>query len=72
MWDIKFVLVNMDDDIVHPSEKSLDTCNQLAAGSNPAVGASRKTLIYKGFSYARDDGRIIWEIVLSGFEKLLR
>ena len=54
MWDIKFVPVNMDDDIVHPLEKSLDTCNQLAAGSNPAVGAKKKNTLTGVFLCATD------------------
>jgi len=30
-----------DDDIVHPTQKRMDTCNQFVAGSSPAAGASQ-------------------------------
>ncbi len=39
-----------DDDIVHPLQKCLDTCNQFVAGSSPAAGASNKnTLLMRVF-----------------------
>ena len=62
-----------DDDIVHPLQKCLDTCNQFVAGSSPAAGASkRKTPLWGVFLLLMHRAENVLGARSAGLEKLLR
>ena len=59
-----------DDDIVHPLQKCLDTCNQFVAGSSPAAGAREKTTHQGGFFILAPSGESDSMSLSSGLEKV--